>query len=859
MQNFIVDHAVRNVWCSPDQDTQVIIEPARLTPTSGVLGAYKVMWRTIDLPDNSNRWHVYQIGQIHPLILGLFPKSRQWVSFSDTCNAQKMICDIYTKDGISIPRFETYYMYNGDRDLIIAVKKNDKLSYDFNHESIFIRVYSNEYFNSLRSDNLNDFIHVEGLRATSVNEILAFQNLFNTYTARPGKTYAFVNGVKVKAIDLLSMVIGDVGEFVYDSSIYKVLEFKLDDLSFFESSLDSKRKYLLHYLDNNVTSIDYQDDIDVFVILKKNANVQKGLYYHKNNPDAMRMVTHRDYSISTAYVQGYISKIETLNNAIVSSPDMYIQLHIRKSGWLRPLVFENNRISELYKMNDIDVVRALLGIDAVVPNWRAENLENSSYTRIMSSSYQDITPEMVQEAYGYNAISKVLADTPVKPFLLAGNKSVLVPYLHQIYSTAYEYNSSGVMIGWYLHSSGSLYHCVNQATEYVEFVSGIASDSLDETYNVSQTTVSPTYSYKVYTCRRVDGVPNDIFIDATANTHDYTLTSTSFVWHSADLNLYPVLRSDRKFIAYDLQLNMNRGMLKFTINTKQTRNGITGNWEMLIPLGEIDVFLNGKSLIRDLDYKVVFPNVVITNKEYLVNPLTQAQNIHVRFVGFCNEDLTLSKVSDYGFIEYGLISNNKRFDIRDDRVLRITLDGALKTREELIFSETNAGTNNLNLLNGRPYQIRDMISPLMGLTPEQTYSLRAKAKVIDKSISDYLTMKLPQTVHTTPNVINQRYAVFSPFCNKLIYDLSDEVLSLPDVTGDYGRQFVMDTCKSYEYLLDFDPTQRGNEPDSNYVVIHPHSLNIVIDLNFKAYKFMQEVVNYYTDSRISLSAFVQIV
>ena len=71
--DYLRDHALKNVWCTPDQDTQVILKLAKITGPGGVKVKAKVLWRDVYLPDTTNVWNIYQIGQAHPLIFGLFP------------------------------------------------------------------------------------------------------------------------------------------------------------------------------------------------------------------------------------------------------------------------------------------------------------------------------------------------------------------------------------------------------------------------------------------------------------------------------------------------------------------------------------------------------------------------------------------------------------------------------------------------------------------------------------------------------------------------------------------------------------------------------------------------------------------
>ena len=94
--DYIVNHAKENVWCSPRQDMQVIIEPARVTGSIGSLKSTRLMWQDITLPDQTNRWHVYQIGGTHPTAFNLFERHYQWVRISEACNEKNMIADVYT-------------------------------------------------------------------------------------------------------------------------------------------------------------------------------------------------------------------------------------------------------------------------------------------------------------------------------------------------------------------------------------------------------------------------------------------------------------------------------------------------------------------------------------------------------------------------------------------------------------------------------------------------------------------------------------------------------------------------------------------------------------------------------------------
>lgn len=185
--------------------------------------------------------------------------------------------------------------------------------------------------------------------------------------------------------------------------------------------------------------------------------------------------------------------------------------------------------------------------------------------------------------------------------------------------------------------------------------------------------------------------------------------------------------------------------------------------------------------------------------------------------------------------------------------MRIVVDGRLYTRDELTFSELHSGVDVTNAMNGWPYMVKDILVPVSANTTSDTYTLREKSKKIDKAVSEYLTLKIPQPERDAPSAIVEKYQLYSPFCNKLIMDLKYGRLVLPMQESGYTRQQVLEICKPYEYLLKFDPSQSLRAQDYRYVVVHPHGLDIVLDMPLKEYQFMHQVIEYYAKDVIVLS------
>jgi hypothetical protein len=864
MFDFIVDYVQKNIWCTPGQDMQSIVQPARITPLGGVWNTVAVQWRRIALPQMGVRFHVYQVGGLNPELLGLLGIERRWVTMTEACNANNLIVDIYAASGVQMPRYETYYMVTNDKTLIIAVKKQPTIPVNLDTEPIFLRFYRNAYYNSAASSKIADFVSVVGQTCLNTNAILAMQNGYNAIQAQiasgaipKGEVYAFVNGYRVSGIDLFTAKVGDVVEYIYDSSIYQVLDFSIGALPTFTSSLDSVYKFLLHYAGAGDGQINYQDDIDVFVRAPGDTQGRwTGLYYHRNRPDAMRMVTHKDYSIPTQLVATYVQQQPQWGGDMSK---LMLRLHVRKSGWNRKLVFENNRIHELYKMPDAEIVRAMVGTDANMVYWQAATLEASAYTAVMRANLPDITNKLAQDCLGYNALSQVIGMTPSMTYVESGQTVADIPYGMTNGSTAYEFDANGNLIGFFQHPYGTQYPTSTSFCAMVEMIAGIGGAFLDEVYGHQTVPIAPGANYRVYTCP-IDPVtlkPTYKWTDVTG-TSAYMIQNSTIFFATDPAKVYTLVRGDRKHLAYEISLPMDRGVLQFNLTQSVLRNLQISNIIMEIPLGELDIWLNDNKLVEGIDYIVQFPQVVITNKQYLKNVKTDPQDIVVRFTGFCNADFSRQQFDDVGFIEWGRLSNNNKFDIRDDKVLSIQVGGRTYDRSELLFAEKDAGVTVPDARNGEPYQVRDIIVPLQGLTGDDTYSLRAKSQVIDKAVSDYLTAKLPESDPGTPNVISEQWPVYSPFLSRIMADLLSGVLAPAYLTGAYSDQDVLTTCQPYTWLLAFDQTQDATLADPNYMNVQPHPYQDVQQVSIYIYKFLSRVNAVFLHNRTNLSHFINI-
>lgn len=843
MEEVLLQHAVKNVWCAPRQDRQCILELGRLTPFLGSMNRFKVMWEELPLPEMKVPFHVYQIGQNTPQSFGLNTEVGSWKRISDSCNESNLIVDLYLDSGVQFPRAEAWSMVTRDNNLLIAVKINPRIG-DLDRNSLFIRFYSNLWYGTVNP--LEDFVRLGGGVIKSMDHFLTIQTEYHQLQQRPrGHAYMFFNGRYVNDVLPTQIRDGDVVEWVYDSAIYKILEFKLKDLLTYLSVLDQKQKYLVHQPKAGAVTVDYRDDIDFFMYQPVGEQSRFGVYYHKNNEDAVRMVTHADYGLPVQYLSAIHQKHPQWGELL----NTIVRMHIRKGGSQRSLVFEANRIHELYKLSDDKILRAMIGTHATVPEWQVANLEKSYYTQLMRSDWNLITAEMVEKAYGYNAMSSVIGMTPA---LAVGTEPVryveLAPGL-QKESTVYEYDQDGLLLSATQHLDGPRWILRDQAKcQLVEVISGLAGAGFDTYFGQENVTVDPRFKFRVY--RTPAGYPpgSRQFEDITEKG-GWELVNGTIHWLSKIYD-YLVI-TDRKFLTYAIDLTYRDHLMKFSLVGKD-HAGISRVLE--VPPGKIELWLNGRSLIEGLDYFVKFPEIVICNKRYLNQVEPFNNRVVVRCTGFCTDTLDIPPVADFGFVQHGLLSRNDMFDLRDDKVVRCVVDGAVYHRSELEFSELNAGVRVVNVREGAPYIVDDVVVPLRGLADYETELYRKEAMATDQRVKDYMTQWYPQPQIDVVQIIEELYHLYSPFAAKIIYDLINGVLVV-DSQYRPDKQ-ILEELEGYRYLLDFDPCL--HEIDTRFVNIHVHDRYQVIELTQHQHAYLARVNRLFLKNRLDLARFISI-
>lgn len=887
----LLNYVVNNSWCDPQQDQQFIIKAGRASNRLGVTVCFDFMGTEINLPAGGKRYHVFFAGQITAEILNLINPGpvwaiAKWRSFSESIITNNIMIDLFTAGGEQIPRFTSYFMVTHNQTFLFCVESNSKLALNFSDNNVYLRVYKNLFYTNTAGLTPDDEVLFNGNTNLDNTTRQALIVDHNARLAANRPMLCFVNGYKVPALTAVYMKLGDTAEYIYDGSMREVRRYPINGLSSFESTMDNAYKYLIH--DPSLTSIDidFIDDIDFYVgasflITEDNGAttrvVDKSYYLGRVKSITQRMVTHRDYSLDTTAVNSIMANLTadlisdhgaTIINSLNSS-HFFIELNIRNTIPVRQLVYNNNRINELYKLPSDKVLSAMVGPEASVEVWQAANLEASAYMLHMGTVYEGLTPTMLSDAFGYNAISKIVGDTPQYTAVLSGRTTVTLPPQLRSRSTIYEYDEDGYLIDSYHHVVDEVYlgEIANtNITTVIEGLSGFSTLRPDVKYGTDNIVLTEGSNSKVYRCGDIAGNPDYLWEDITDTDAYEIITNNSYVLGQLvttnTLNYTAVdvpdhhlcVISDKDFLQFSLSLDTSSGSLEFTLAQEEDRGAGYLSYPLTIPYGRIDVFLNKKSLIQDIDFYVDFPVVRIINKKYLIQPaISTPQEILVRFYGFCTPNMELEPLTDKGFVRFGQLSKDTRFNIRDDKVLRITLDGKTLVRDQVSFGEENLAGGISDPLNGLPYQIKDLIVPMKNYVPESTHVLRARAQAIDSVVEDYLSEKIPRVVSTGVMSILAKHSVYSPFFSTIIELMTAGTITENEciyltTTVDIANRF-----SSYTVLLNNDPLNAVKDTDFSFVTVFPHTRDTSVSVQANQYRVLSVLVSLYGAGNISIS------
>lgn len=892
MENLVRRHAILNVWSATNQDFQHNINLVRITPNGGVLSNFPLLWDTLLSPrpieNKRHYYHFYQVGQVPSEILDVLKQEDRWVSLADFNKQNDILIDVYSASGQIIPKDHVFVSFIYNKNLVVAVRVNFKMDYGtrtrtlpnrstitekftLDNQKLIIRFYSNAWFNNdefiKTSEHVQQPIVFEYKTMTGEKDWNDLQALYKKYLkadkSNQHKFVWFKDGFKINAPTARPKdYLGGHYGFVFDDSFFHVDKFELKHLPAFRSEIDyTRRKYLILSTVNDFL-IHYWDDIDFYIT---NTRTGKGCYFNRSAKNAIRQLTHNCYSLDADTLEDYVRTHDFLGKYEDCSVEMYMRQGGRKNG----LFNQKNRLEELYLLPREQIIEAFINTPSLVPEWRAASLEKSKYMELISANSDKISNELIAEVYGYNGLSTVF-NNPLNK--VKDGKLPITPVMHiKDLKTGtgvrnyWFYNTSGQFVNYF--TEDTLIHDIpltttTDATDvgYVEsFNMKLSKTGLDLYGNMNlESTDLEQYGFRCFVTQEVNGVPTSDWDDVTeSKLYTYHPSSRNnkprLEWNWALLsqaNLVPLIYVMKSMFVWKTKIT--RASYNGTIhlvpkfhfrwnNTYHTRN-------MDIPVGQIDVIVNGITLIEDIDYVVDCPNIIInTHGIHSVEDL----DITVRYYGFANPENNKNwKPREVGFVKGGKLSIDCIYGINEDKNNRVILSGLLHSIHEFNTGEKNG--NRIAPIDGQPYALLDYVVPIENIFKgANSYRYYKETLDIDKRVSDYLTPRIKQIEPEYQHIQKNRYKLVSPFLSRIIRILTSGIDLLRDLPVNYTQIDVAKIVEPYTYLLKYDPCCL--DYDSRYILIEPHGYPTAVSVNARTYAFLETLVKLYLKDKVDLT------
>lgn len=844
MPSWLIAHAAEHVWCRPSEDGRFIIKPQRLSTGRGDVFGVCVSEHNIQLPDQVNWYHTFQIGLQNPEDLG-FEVWGGWRKASDLVNRNGIVFIAYDLSGRQIPLDLVYLRFISNHNLVIAVRRYE-LQINFATSDLYIKLYKG-IVQGTGGWTSEHRITCESLVVRAPEDITGFMVRVGQMARKPGKLLCSVNGYPVTGFTLTNVKPWDYVEYIHDGTIKEYHDFYLDDLVDYYSTLDKSKKYLIH-LPKAVDEILHLNDLELYLYKD-----DVGRFVHTHQMADLRQLTHRDFSLASQHLFDYgVRNPEWWD----LDADVRLRVYVRAPGLAKGMTYDSHRIQELYKLSDEQIISALVGADSTLPEWQAANLEQSAFSRLINAKPEHITRALVTDAYGYNAASRYLGDNylPVQSDT-DGNRYCELSHLMMQGCTVFEYSASGTLLGYYVHNLylGPVYTCKHAETAFCEPIEGIGGKDLDIEFGFEMSPVAAEYQYRYYADTTITEQPSWHYTEVTGSNAYDVLADGKVVWHLDPTRYLPVRQSDRRFLINEFEFTTSdvysgTGLLYFNAEYLCKRDGVVR--PLKFDPETVEVWLNGKPLVIGLDVGVTWPYIAIATKQ-LMNAERDVFNVTLRARGMLPLG-TQYTMPTYGFVNNGVLSDNTHFDVRDDKVVRLIAGGRQLGRTQVVCREDIPTVTGVLLPNGTPYQITDPVVPLRNQVEIPTYQLRATAKDLDQRVEAYLTQQLPQPLYGDINPIAKLYVLYSVLMNKLVLDMLNGLLVLTEAPGQPITSVGLEAYMAdYLEYLAIDPAYHG--VDSRYVAVYPLAANGTAELTPLEFSFIERVNKTYFDNRVILN------
>lgn len=824
----VVGQAVRDVWSNPQEDRRITFKATVFSKRSGAKGYVELPWDTFTLPDQDNRYLVLQLGQLTSTSYGVNTSIAKWTKLTDVINDNDMFLQVHTNSRM-LHLGDSYMKRMSDRSVLFAINLSQNEELVNLGRDIYIRFYSNAWLNT-EDGNANPGVDAKSYFVESISVASQFITAYKNAKLLSGNTLLYHNGYYVSDIHILDVALGDRLEYITDRTGISHFDSDLSTLKAFDSTVDSKRKYILLQPDSNDNFLMPAGDIEVYIcqdVTNSNGDiVSKGVYYSNLRESDIRALTHRDWSLDASKVQNTISSQE------MAFSDPYLRVFVRQATWAENVIQDGNQIKDLYLL-DLEKRSMLMSTAASpVEEWKAENLEHCPYVRWMELANTNLSIANLKGVYSYHGLNQMVEKATVE------NNVIKLPLIMTKGGLVFEYDNTGILTNVRRVESASDI-TVGGSVSYADCYPGTATATGSGLESASSHSNDP-----------VDEFAQELFYRNQTGSwviaeegDDYVMDVENGVvnWNDKHLGNIKGKRHSSRYFYNEFSLLSREVGLKLPIF------GDDGQPSSGLEMGRLQVWVNNRKLIRGLEYVVEYPFYRILAREHYSEDLI---NVKVLFSGLSADNVN----PRVGFIKHGVLNHGGKFDISFNRYKEITIGGKRAGRNQVVFNERpDVGVMNGRFKNGLPYALEYPMNHVANDTVGLLTKTKREALALDKVIEDYLGQIDPEENSSNIVYIDGKYALTSPFMATIIEDILNGVLEIN--YSDPSSGYVARVCADYIYLLNSDPVN-NDLIEWDFIDLHPTGRVEPIEVTGAIYSFLVKANELYMNNRCNLNTYL---
>ena len=676
--------------------------------------------------------------------------------------------------------------------------------------------------------------------------------------------YLLFNG-QITPVANLKYQVGDYLEYVTDENIQLGYFVNYNDSApYYYSSLTKDQKLILHMPKSlNPDQMVITHNTCDFIIYNKTQ--QKGRLLSRVFGDySIKQLTHCDYGIDVTILNRYCDELRVTDN-----DEFGVMVLTRAFGNNNHLVRDSHYIYLLYTLTDEEIVKFLVGLgDPTLPFWKASSLENNVYIEFMFDTPETFDWDTVHkyiDGMGYFNIVALLSDRyvtfeldiiPDKPMEFMYKLPLILQYEANLRIEVLGYHN-GIKMDekWlsYTLNAGIVTVTINE--EYPEQVS-------EGDYFSFETFAVPVYRSKMVENAKqgdiIDLIKDDYFVYESNDTDTVKMISGIQeypTWRKADEDTFQVSETNTLY-RYTVQ-TPNPAQKYLFFSKSRFKKVLDQNYALETPdfyglgielllddsdlpvLGEISalVFVNGKSLVRDIDYQIrtyqdtegreMGKQILIQNVSYI------NQDIN-RIEVYISSDLEISNA--YGFFSGEEISDQQVLPFWFDEISKLFLDGVLTDGVksylgELILHRVNARQG---ALYGVSTQVPEIVMEFLG-----DYGLMLDLERLN-ALREFFINRDP-VPKTDFEIIPYSHHIYSIYTSVMIGDLIAYAEAHPDATQTDLRTELIRQQGDRIWIKNIDIAFQ-DYLSKRYVDIFPNYCRVILKNRF-LYNVISDFVN----------------